>query len=157
MRYRSQFGGREMRRARKLWGKGPWQHEPDAANFIYGGYRCRAQRANLGNWCGYVQVPAGHPWLGKKRHELESSVEVHGGVTFAEDGVIGFDCAHWDDEIPFGAGLSKGLAGLLRGTRGRLRRAARRIAFMRYSEYRTLPYVIDEIKRLAEQAREATE
>lgn len=156
MRYRSQFGGREMKRARKLWGRGPWDHEPDAANFIYAGYRCRAQRASLGNWCGYVAVLEGHPWYGHPYGWHD--VRVHGGLTFSEPAssgvwVVGFDCAHFMDEIPFSAGrLAQGLPGALRR---RLRGYERRRAIMRYSEYRTLGYVLDEIKRLAEQAREA--
>ena len=64
--------------------------------------------------CGYVRIPAGHPWHGKGYHDL--NVEVHGGITFAEPDVpcdapgpdtdwwLGFDCAHTfdapDPELP---------------------------------------------------------
>jgi hypothetical protein len=58
--------------------------------------------------CGYVRVPAGHPWHGKDDSELGDTVECHGGVTFAEPDVechagpddaywIGFDCRHGGD------------------------------------------------------------
>lgn len=68
-----------------------------------GGYRC-----------GYMRIPAGHPWHGKGYDDL--NVEVHGGLTFAEPDVpcdapgpdtdwwLGFDCAHAfdapDPELP---------------------------------------------------------
>jgi hypothetical protein len=57
--------------------------------------------------CGYVRVPAGHPWHGRSYHELD--VECHGGLTFGELDLpceapgdddaywVGFDCGHcWD-------------------------------------------------------------
>jgi hypothetical protein len=54
--------------------------------------------------CGYVRVPPGHPWHGKRHDEIEAVV--HGGLTFAEADVgcdqgvpddawwLGFDFAH---------------------------------------------------------------
>lgn len=62
---------------------------------------------NLGYRCGYVRVPAGHPWHGKSDEEIDC--DAHGGLTFsapdtpcdkggADDGWwIGFDCAHYGD------------------------------------------------------------
>jgi hypothetical protein len=63
---------------------------------------------DLGYRCGYVRVPLGHPWHGKGdwNWEEDASVDIHGGITFAEADVpcdavgsdthwwLGFDCAH---------------------------------------------------------------
>jgi len=46
----------------------------------------------LSNWgCGYCRLPPGCNYVG------EGSVDVHGGITFDRDGVVGFDTAHFDD------------------------------------------------------------
>jgi hypothetical protein len=77
------------------------------------GLQCIVTRNDLGgpshSWsahrCGYVRVPAGHPFHGKGYDDID--VNVHGGLTFAEvepcaheDGTgywIGFDFAHGGD------------------------------------------------------------
>jgi len=50
----------------------------------------------LGFRCGYVLVPAGHPWHGRSYSEI--GADVHGGLTYSvaegADWAIGFDCAH---------------------------------------------------------------
>lgn len=68
------------------------------------GYEYAVTHNGKGYRCGYVRVPAGHPFYGLNRHALD--VEIHGSVTFAEADVpcekegddtswwIGFDCAH---------------------------------------------------------------
>jgi hypothetical protein len=44
---------------------------------------------------GYVRVPEGHPWGGLDVDDID--VEVHGGLTYAREGWIGFDTLHgWD-------------------------------------------------------------
>lgn len=95
------------------------------------GLDCAVLRMDMGHRCGYVQVPETHPWHGQSyvdaldgrrmpRNEkgrpdffadcdidygdrIESHVEVHGGLTFAGEGLndeiasgwwFGFDCAH---------------------------------------------------------------
>lgn len=57
--------------------------------------------------CGYVRIPAGHPWHGKHYDDIDA--RCHGGLTFDEadepcdkggpDNAwwIGFDCAHSGD------------------------------------------------------------
>jgi hypothetical protein len=73
----------------------------------------------MGNWCGYVAVPPGHPSWGVDYNDVH--VEVHGGLTYADlcDGAegegichvpnegepanvwwLGFDCAHYMDVVP---------------------------------------------------------
>jgi hypothetical protein len=51
---------------------------------------------------GYVRLPEGHPFEVLDYDDID--VSVHGGLTFSEDGWIGFDTAHagdiWtDDEL----------------------------------------------------------
>lgn len=48
--------------------------------------------------CGYVTLP---PELKDiTEEELNNSVEVHGGITFLENNVAGFDCGHFGDFVP---------------------------------------------------------
>lgn len=70
------------------------------------------------HWTGYVGIPKEHPYYGKA-DEWESpllDLEVHGGVTWADDSIpgvetdpgywwIGFDCGHvgdWSPWAPYG-------------------------------------------------------
>jgi hypothetical protein len=81
------------------WGNGPWQSEPDKVQWTDSatGLSCLALRnEHLGNWCGYVGVPEGHPlyhvaysecpqhceasWC---EHVPEGRFEVHGGLTYS--------------------------------------------------------------------------
>jgi len=117
---------------RSLWVRGEWDTEPD---FVYWfdrdtWYRCLMVRhAEMGHLCGYVGVTKSHPAYYMHEAALESSLEVHGGVTAVRDesvvsdfgaslgaeyGIpstiyplgpeptkwIGFDCAHSGDYIP---------------------------------------------------------
>lgn len=148
MRVHTRFGGPELRRHAKLWGKGPWDSEPDAALFWWCGFRCLMQRIPLGTWCGYVLVPGGHPWFGLGYDEIDA--DAHGGLTYAKgEGDfwrVGFDCAHWLDAMPE---MTSRL--LPMGLRRRMRRGS----FGRLlGVYRTYGYVKAETMRLAEQARE---
>ncbi len=148
---------------KSTWGDGPWQQEPDKAQFSdeATGLPCLIVRSNIGgNMCGYVGVPEGHPAFGKDWSELE--VDVHGGPTFSDfcqpadeeshgichvpeagepDHVwwIGFDCAHGGD-------LSPGYA-------------ARHPAFRlgEWETYRTIDYVKGEVRSLAHQLAAMTE
>lgn len=65
----------------------------------------------FGHRCGYAKVLPGHPYYGKGYMDDEtSSIEVHGGLTFAEADEncgkggpdngwwFGFDCAHDGDD-----------------------------------------------------------
>lgn len=51
---------------KSAWGEGPWQNEPDRLEFEAEGFPCLANRNRMGVWCGYVALPPGHPWHGKK-------------------------------------------------------------------------------------------
>lgn len=75
-------------------------------DFEHAGFKCAIRGGFAG--CGYVGVPKGHPWekCGSYWSEPLDSVDVHGGVTYAEWGDdgrlpsglfwIGFDTAHAD-------------------------------------------------------------
>lgn len=58
----------------------------------------------LKHFCGYVVIPKDHRMYGKLFDEIDSYVNVHGGVTYAGEQfgkyVVGFDCAHYEDFIP---------------------------------------------------------
>lgn len=57
---------------------------------------CEAPLYNAVN--GYVQIPEGHPWRGLDYDDID--VRVHGGLTYADNGWIGFDCLHRGDYWP---------------------------------------------------------
>lgn len=88
--------------------------EGDSRSWEHAGLACRMVRHDsLKHWCGYVGVPASHPDHGKSYdavYEGDRSIEVHGGLTYAEDHApkevadglwwFGFDCAHSGDLAP---------------------------------------------------------
>jgi len=73
------------------WRRGPWDAEPDKAQWIdpATGLDCLLVR-NGGALCGYVGLPPEHPWHGEDYCNVP--VDVHGGLTFAAA------CADTDDE-----------------------------------------------------------
>lgn len=54
-----------------------------------------ARHTFLGSMNGYVLLPPEHPWLDEAIAEKE--VDIHGGITYHEDGWIGFDTSHAGD------------------------------------------------------------
>ena len=46
---------------------------------------------------GYVELPENHPWLDKGDLQDFYDVDVHGGITYHEGRVIGFDTNHLGD------------------------------------------------------------
>lgn len=105
--------------------KKPWETEPNSTIFSHQGYKCEVKRvANLGHLCGYVTLPDNHPDVGKAYDDID--VSVHGGLTFGGCNTYGFDCAHLGDLIPFNPIDEQGV-------------------------YRTMEWVIEETKRLADQ------
>lgn len=140
-------------KVRVKWGSGPWQSEPDKAQWIHAGLDCLIVRNDMGALCGYVGVPNGHPLHGKdydQAHDL-AEIDVHGGLTYARDCAgkichvpeqgrpdhvwwLGFDCAHLGDFVPSSNSLRS--FGLSR---------------RRDEVYRDLAYVKAEVERLADQ------
>jgi len=90
----------------------PWEYEPDLYEWTYRGVECIARRnMQTGSWCGYVDLPR-EVWekfyLLKLNltNTLEEIINVHGGVTYAENSLdkdafrVGFDCTHVGDKMP---------------------------------------------------------
>jgi hypothetical protein len=53
--------------------------EPDVWSGEHIGFPIFARRNGMGVWCGYIGLPAGHPWSGL----ANPRASVHGGVTYA--------------------------------------------------------------------------
>ncbi len=95
-----------------------WETEGDERDFEAHGLKCAMRRGPVGQWCGYVGIPEGHPLFGEDCDAV--SVDVHGGLTYADDNLpsswklkigrkslyvadgwwFGFDCAHAGDLMP---------------------------------------------------------
>ena len=84
----------------------PWANEPEGGEGVEAGLawtvkRCVFQSGSW-HWCGYVDLPAGHPWVGLDlAWSAPEALSVHGGITYQEQNAggvrIGFDCAHSGD------------------------------------------------------------
>lgn len=73
----------------------------------HAGFQWAVTHNGIGFRCGYVRVPAGHPWHGQDYSDVPA--DAHGGLTFAQADVpcdapgpddawwLGFDCAHAGD------------------------------------------------------------
>jgi hypothetical protein len=163
----------------KYWGHGEWVEEPDFMEWEYKCIKCRIRRnasnepgLGMGQLNGYVCIPMEHPWYKKEFNDSEEpTVNIHGGITFQdteENGEywIGFDCAHFRDEMPYKSYLSMKilyeqmgmppeevsdqLAPLLESVR----------ALQKYDEekvYRNIDYVKQECESLVDQMLEGKE
>lgn len=73
---------------RSKWGAGEWDGEPDKVQWKdeATSLACLAKRnPSSGAWCGYVGVSDTHPWH-KKDYSAEGvDVDVHGGLTYADE------------------------------------------------------------------------
>jgi hypothetical protein len=89
---------------KSTWIRGEWKDEPDKIQWPdpATGLPCLIVRGPSGALCGYVGVPASHPWHGKGYdqalgehlehctedscwgHSAGSHVAVHGGLTFSD-------------------------------------------------------------------------
>ncbi len=111
--------------------------------FVHADLLCRVLWTHDMHYCGYVGIPASHPWHGKDYNVLEPSPDVHGGLTYSNEAVgpdfeetqplglwwIGFDCAHLGDytvdrtsvyESVFGEQRHGWTSALVKGEVGRL-------------------------------------
>jgi hypothetical protein len=149
---------------KKRWfGDGEWVKEPDRVTFERKGIRCLVARVVKrdgpdhifgGYLCGYCVLPDDHPWIGKQQEDIPA--EVHGGITYAESKskgtLIGFDCAHSEDEIPSMTKANEDFKKMLSGDFGP--------DFAGFGEclgwaYRNIDYVVEQCKQLAGQIWEA--
>lgn len=150
------------------WGEGPWQNEPDKVQFtdLKTGLPCLIVRSGMsGALCGYVGVSSSHPFFERDYSEIDSHVNVHGGLTYAnfcqpgepehgichvvddgEDGHVwwlGFDCGHAFDYTP--------------GFEARMKDAVPEWPLKEFGRanpmvsYKSIEYVKHEIAELAEQ------
>lgn len=130
-----------------------WETEPNHVEFEHLGMPCIIHRNDFGAWCGYVAVSKNHPAYKRDYDELQD-IDVHGGLTYSEkcqgsichktdkdDDVwwLGFDCAHFDDLVPYTNLPSEIREKIFSPTLG---------------IYRDQEYVTAETKRLAEQLAE---
>ena len=126
----------------------PWLKEPHHLEwFTAAGLLGVVHRTEgIGHLCGYVRVPAGHPWHGVAS-EFDIDATCHGGVTYTRDYKpggpepdpdggwwVGFDCAHSGDFTPATAAYLG------------------REFPMGHETYRTINYVKHEVEQLAAQA-----
>lgn len=67
-----------------------------ARYFTHQGINCMTQ---LGPFTinGYVELPENHPWLNEGDLQDFNDVDAHGGITYHEGRVIGFDTNHLGD------------------------------------------------------------
>lgn len=167
------------------WERGPWDDEPDKVQWKdeKTGLDCLIVRAPAtGALCGYVGVPAGHPWHGLDYYtsrydddgnEVELSpaeaslndVEVHGGLTFAghcrHSPDPGKGICHVPDEgepddlywLGFDCAHAFDLAPAIVAT---LRKVGHDLGWHQDDQYRDLAYVKAEVTALAKQAAEVT-
>jgi hypothetical protein len=77
-------------------------HLDNINEFEYRGLKCLVKSVYNFNWNGYVSFPKDHPDCNKSTDELDEIYEVHGGVTFSHNNMIGFDTMHiLTDFCPF--------------------------------------------------------
>ncbi|MDR1937840.1 MAG: hypothetical protein LBQ73_05000 [Tannerellaceae bacterium] len=78
--------------------------EGNEKRFAYKGFECVILRCGV-HLCGYIGIPKGHKYYGKDYNYIDANVDVHGGLTYAQEDngiwVIGFDCAHYGDYTGF--------------------------------------------------------
>jgi hypothetical protein len=63
------------------------------------GFKFEIVNVQNSHLCGYITVPEGHPWrnFGPTDYAEAYYIDVHGGITFIQNGTLGFDCNHWGD------------------------------------------------------------
>lgn len=68
-----------------------------ARYFTHQGINCMTQMGPF-TINGYIELPENHPWLDfPDMIEVHPDIEVHGGITYHEGRVIGFDTNHLGD------------------------------------------------------------
>ena len=71
---------------------------PGTTTLKEGTYRGYPYRVKMGPMSinGYCELPEGHPWNDRVL-EVDDPSDVHGGITFQSENVIGFDTCHAGD------------------------------------------------------------
>jgi len=115
-----------------------------AKEFEVAGLRCVLLRGPALQWNGYVGIPVGHPLHGIAYDQEKGwlkpvrDLEVHGGITYADDHVpgfqpdglwyFGFDCSHYRDFYPINL-----------------------FSYPKNAVYRSLAFAENELRKLASQ------
>lgn len=130
----------------------------------------------MGNLCGYVAIPPGHPWNDGVPEDVE--LDAHGGVNYGNKGCaglvchkpqpgesddvfwIGFDCGHAMDlqpgmEAQVGPRMVGGPAAWELLTKAKKNRGKSILGLG--GVYRNLPWVESQVNRLADQVADATQ
>ena len=110
--------------------------EPDLDVGYYKGYIYKIRRnEEMLNYCGYIFIPHDHPSFAliENDYQVDDILDMHGGCTYFdyEYGyiIVGFDCAHVYDIVPFDYALGH----IVDGT------------------YKDYDYVLDQIKHIINQ------
>lgn len=150
----------------KWFGEGEWCDETDEMNFEWADMQCKIVRIcqdeypndnyKFGGYlCGYVKIPEYHP-LYNNQNAFDLDFDVHGGITFNEfyldtkDWYIGFDCAHSTDVIPSMIDIRKKINEEMKEKHPKIFESYPNCAIFN-SSYKTVDFVIEECKKLAEQ------
>lgn len=117
--------------------RAPFEHlPPGGKRFTHEGIECYVVMGPV-SINGYIRLPDDHPWLDYPDSlECHPGITVHGGITYQQDQVIGFDTAHAGDAWHPQSESAKRTPEFHRG----------------YGHVWEEPEVIEETKRLADQA-----
>jgi hypothetical protein len=148
----------------KWFGEGEWCDEPDLVTFEWSDMQCEIRRILVfeqsghafgGHLCGYVKIPEYHA-LYNNQNGFDFDLDVHGGVTFNEffndtkDWYIGFDCSHLFDVVPSMIETKKKINQEMKAKFPDFFENSSILSIFD-SSYKTIDFVIEECKKLAEQ------
>lgn len=78
-----------------------WFQENNKVDFEAEGLQCAMRRGPLGSWCGYVAIPAGHPWYGKSyQDEIKPTTDMLGPREASDHGPIDLLCLAFSGKNP---------------------------------------------------------
>lgn len=72
-------------------------HTHDQDFFVVDGIECSVQSIYRFNWCGYVKLPQDHPDFMLNQRQMNAVYQVHNGITYCQDGIIGFTTVNDND------------------------------------------------------------
>ena len=141
----------------KYYGYGEWVEECDYNYFKHNGIECVIKRALFpkkyvdiygydvagGHLCGYCKLPKNHPW-GECKDIWNLEINVHGGITYEKNKIIGFDAAHFTDLVPYHRFIIE-----------EMRKKNIKCPIIFNGVYRNMEYMKEECKKLADQIVEA--